>query len=109
MLNEKSMETEGQTIIVTTPKELTQIVATAMRSVLENPGMPPAKRGKKLLSARDIEQEYGIAKRTLEHWRSEGTGPEYTTVGGRIYYERARMEDYIAAGRVRPVDCSGAC
>ena len=31
----------------------------------------------------------------------------YTTVGGRIYYERARMEAYIAAGRVRPVDGPG--
>ena len=101
------MGTEGQTVIVTTPDELVRIVATAMRSILEAPALLPVKHGKKLLSARDMENEYGIPKRTLEHWRNAGTGPEYTTVGGRIYYERARVEAYIAAGRVRPVDGSG--
>jgi predicted site-specific integrase-resolvase len=99
------MEMEGKTIILTTPQELSRVVVEALHSALTAPGflMPSKKR---LLSAKDIAAEFGIAKRTLEHWRAEGTGPAYTMVGGRIFYERAKMEAYIAAGRVRPADGS---
>ena len=63
--------------------------------------MPSKKR---LLSAKDITEQFGIAKRTLEHWRKLGTGPEYTTVGGRVMYDRAGFEKFITAGWVRPMD-----
>jgi hypothetical protein len=78
------MGTEGQTVIVTTPDELSRVIVMALLSVMDTRRLVPAPRERKLLSARDMEQEYGIPKRTLEHWRAEGIGPEYTTVGGRI-------------------------
>jgi predicted site-specific integrase-resolvase len=97
------MGTEGQTIIITTPQELSRIVAEALHSVLAAPGfLMPSKR--RLLSAREIADEFGISKRTLEHWRSLGTGPEYTTVGGRVMYDRVAFENFIAEGSVRPAD-----
>jgi hypothetical protein len=101
------MEKKEQVVFVTTSEELNRVVVAAMHSVLEARGLS-VKHEKKLLSARDIESEYGIAKRTLEHWRNGGTGPEYTTVGGRIMYERVRFDKYIAAGRVRPADVARA-
>jgi hypothetical protein len=94
---------EDRAIIVTSPGELAQIVTEAMRDALESPELL-RQQGKRLLSGREVEKEYGIAKRTLEHWRNEGTGPEYTTVGGRVLYERTLLEKFIAAGRVRPID-----
>jgi hypothetical protein len=93
---------EDRPITLTTPDDLERIVMKAMCSVLESHGFFKY-NGKRLLSGREVEKEYGIAKRTLEHWRAEGSGPEYTTVGGRIMYERSRLEKFIAAGRVRPV------
>lgn len=63
--------------------------------------MPSKKR---LLAAKDILEQYGIAKRTLEYWRKLGTGPEYTTVGGRVLYDRLSFEKFIATGWVRPTD-----
>lgn len=59
------------------------------------------KPGKKLLSGKDVEREYGIAERNLERWRAEGIGPQYTTIGRRIFYERMIMDAYIEAGRVK--------
>jgi hypothetical protein len=94
---------EGNTIIVTTPDMLELVVTKTMRSALESSEFVQH-HGKRLLSGSEVAKEYGIAKRTLEHWRNAGTGPEYTTVGGRVVYERARLEKYIAAGRVRPMD-----
>jgi hypothetical protein len=94
---------EDRPIILTTPNELTRVVVEAMRLVLESNEFFKY-NGKRLLSGSEVAKEYGISKRTLEHWRAEGSGPEYTTVGGRIMYERDRLEKYIAAGRVRPAD-----
>jgi hypothetical protein len=93
---------EEHVVIVTTEDVLERVVAGAVRSALESYELPQHS-GKRLLSAREVSEEYGIGKRTLELWRHEGTGPEYTTVGGRIMYERAMMEKYLKAGRVRPM------
>ena len=63
--------------------------------------MPSKKR---LLSVKEIAEEFGIAKRTLEYWRQLGTGPEYTMVGGKVMYARIDFEKFVAEGRVRPAD-----
>ncbi|MDR2161533.1 MAG: helix-turn-helix domain-containing protein [Desulfovibrio sp.] len=96
------MEIEGKTIILTTPKELSMVVVEALHSVLDAPGflMPSKKR---LLSAKEIGQEFGISRRTLESWRSRGIGPEYTIVGGRAMYDRVAFEKFVAAGSVKPI------
>jgi hypothetical protein len=59
------MEMEGKTIIRTTPQELSRIVGEALHSVLAAPGffMPAQKR---LLSAKEIREEFAISRRTLE-------------------------------------------
>lgn len=91
-------------IIVTTPEELARIVVAAMRSILEEfrRVVPSEKaQGKKLLDAKDVEAEFGIGKRMLERWRAEGLGPQYTTVGRRIFYERSILEGFFANGRVQ--------
>jgi hypothetical protein len=59
------MEIEGKTIILTTPKELSRVVAEALHSVLATPGLLISSK-KRLLSAKEIGEEFGIARRTLE-------------------------------------------
>ena len=94
------MGTEGHTLVVISPEELTDIVTTAVNAALCR-AEHPTSRGKKMLSPRDIQQEYGINKRTLEHWRLQGIGPAYTNFGRRVFYERAVFEKFIAAGNVQ--------
>jgi hypothetical protein len=92
---------EDQPIIVTTQAALARIVSEAVRSALELPA-GGGQNVKRLLSVKEVEREFGIGRRTLEHWRAEGAGPEYTNIGGRIMYERSVLEKFVAAGRVRP-------
>lgn len=91
-------------IIVATPEQLADTILEAVRAALPaalQNTPPPGVRKKKLLSAKDVEKEYGIQERTLERWRGEGVGPVYTTIGRRIYYERELLDQFIAEGRVR--------
>ena len=99
------MKIEGHTIILSTPEELLPLIIEAIRSVgygisSESVTLP----NKKLLSPKDVEQEFGIHQKTLAYWRQEGVGPAYTNCGRRVFYERAALEEYIAAGRIQTSD-----
>lgn len=45
-----------------------------------------------------------VAVRTLSNWRSLGTGPKFTKVGGRILYPQAEVEAWEAR---RTTDSTG--
>lgn len=87
-------------IIVTSAEQLEGLISRAVSNALPKAGQPS---GKRLLSPRDVEEEYGIPERTLERWRACGNGPPYTTPKSsrRIFYERHTLEAYIEAGRVQ--------
>ena len=96
------MPTEKHTVIVTTPEELLPLLMEAVRAIEEEKktdGVSP--QGKKLLAPKDVEREFGIHRKMLAEWRSEGIGPAYTTFGRRVFYERAVLEEYIASERVQ--------
>jgi hypothetical protein len=59
------------------------------------------KKGKKMLSPQDIEDEFGITRRMLMSWRQMGIGPTFTNFGKRVFYERTAFEKFIAAGEVQ--------
>ncbi len=86
-------------IAVMTQEQIQAIVRQAIQQVL--PAVEAKRPGKKLLSGKEVEEEYGISERNLERWRGEGIGPQYTTIGRRVFYERAVLDAYIEAGRVR--------
>lgn len=94
------MGTEERELVVISPEKLTKIIVTAVNSVLCKSDQIGSK-GKKMLSPQDIQQEYGINKRTLEHWRLQGIGPAYTNFGRRVFYDRSVFEKFIAAGNVQ--------
>ena len=102
------MLTEKHTVIVTTPEELLPLLMEAVRTVEEERKADDVSpQGKRLLSPKDIEHEFGIHRKMLAEWRSEGIVPAYTTFGRRILYERAVVENYIISKRIKTSGYSG--
>lgn len=55
------------------------------------------------LSEREAATYLGpVTPRTLQDWRIKGIGPAYTKLGGRIAYDVADLDAFIAAQRVEP-------
>ena len=40
-----------------------------------------------------------IAKQTLARWRCYGLGPRFVRIGGRIFYDPADLDAFIAANK----------
>lgn len=110
LVAEPDMLTEKPTVIVTTPEELLPLLTEAVRAAIENEKKAESvsPQGKKLLAPKDVEHEFGIHRKMLAEWRSEGIGPAYTTFGRRVLYERSVIEDYIVSKRIKTSGYSGA-
>lgn len=99
------METDGRTIIISTPEELLPLITEAVRLAgYENARNTSDYPNQKLLAPKDVEREFGIRQKTLAYWRQECIGPAYTSFGRRVFYERAVLEEYIASGRIQTSD-----
>jgi hypothetical protein len=44
----------------------------------------------------------GVKPKSLANWRSEGRGPAYLKIGGRVLYEIEELKRFRDACRVRP-------
>lgn len=53
----------------------------------------------KLLTEKQVEQEYGIKVRTLQKWRWAGGGIPYYKLGRSVRYKAADIEQYLAERR----------
>lgn len=51
---------------------------------------------KQFLSPADVSARYqgNISVRTLANWRSQGTGPAFTKIGGSIMYPLSRLLEW---------------
>lgn len=59
--------------------------------------------GRRRLSEREAATYLGpVSMRTLQDWRNRGTGPAYTKLGGRVAYDIADLDAFLAARRVEP-------
>lgn len=89
-------------ISIVSLEELIPLIKEAVRiGVSEAINNQSISNGKKLLTPRDVEREFGIHRKMLAYWRMEGIGPTYITFGRRIFYERPILEDFIRSGRIR--------
>lgn len=43
--------------------------------------------------------DMGLKPKTLAQWRSDGIGPRYLKVGGRVQYTAKDIHDYLATCR----------
>jgi predicted DNA-binding transcriptional regulator AlpA len=48
---------------------------------------------------RGAAQRIGLAGKTLDNWRSQGSGPPYYKLGGRIVYDDVEVDAWLAARR----------
>jgi len=46
------------------------------------------------LNQTQIAERWSISQRTLEHWRWEGTGPQFLKLGRRVVYRLKEIEAY---------------
>lgn len=44
-------------------------------------------------------ERIGLAPKTLDNWRSTGGGPPYYKIGGRVLYDDAEVDAWLAARR----------
>jgi len=58
-------------------------------------------RRRKLISPKEIEEEFGISRRMLQSWRQDGIGPAFTNFGRRVFYERTGFEMFVASGQIQ--------
>lgn len=50
-----------------------------------------------LLTSGEAAARMRVSTKTLERWRSEGTGPVYSKLGGLVLYSPAVLDEFIAA------------
>lgn len=50
----------------------------------------------KHLNQRQLADRWGVSEATMERWRSEGIGPVYLKIQGRVLYRIEDIESYEA-------------
>ena len=48
------------------------------------------------MNQRQLANRWGVSEATLERWRSEGIGPQFLKLGGRVMYREQDIEAYEA-------------
>jgi Helix-turn-helix domain len=56
---------------------------------------------KRLFDPREASAYLRIAKQTLARWRCYGLGPRFVRIGGRIFYDIADLDAFIAGNKFR--------
>lgn len=55
-----------------------------------------------LLTPEEVATRLRVAVGTLANWRTQGRGPEYTLVERSVRYPASKLEEFIAARKVKP-------
>ena len=58
---------------------------------------------------RNLAQRWGVSEATLERWRTEGIGPKYLKLGGRVLYRLVDIEAYESECLTTSTSQSSAC
>ena len=49
------------------------------------------------MNQKQLANRWGVSEATLERWRSEGIGPRYLKIQGRVMYREKDVEAYEAS------------
>lgn len=55
-----------------------------------------------LLSPQEAGEEVKTSPATLASWRCLGRGPKYVKLGGKVFYRRTDLEDFVTSRVVDP-------
>ena len=63
-----------------------------------------AQASRRFLSAEELAGRYSgkVSVKTLANWRSTGTGPAYTKIGGRVFYALDDVERWELQRQITP-------
>ena len=62
----------------------------------ERSALGAAPRRRRLFAPEETSAYLRVARQTLAKWRSAGGGPRFVRIGGRIFYDAADLETFIA-------------
>jgi Helix-turn-helix domain len=65
-------------------------------SLEHSPERGAAPKHRRLFDPEETSAYLRVARQTLAKWRSQG-GPRFVRIGGRIFYDSADLETFIAA------------
>ena len=60
-----------------------------------------------LLTTEEAARYLRLSPRTLERYRMTGEGPEYLKVGGRVFYRKAALDEWLELARRRSTSDPG--
>ena len=61
-------------------------------------------KSSEFLTARQLAERWHIHRKTLIRWRSQGTGPGYTRIEGRVLYPLAGVEQFEMANTITHIE-----
>lgn len=70
--------------------QLHDLITEHVRQILAD-----ERSGSTLLTTEQLSSEIQMSKRTITKWRSEGKGPKYITIGGRVRYHRDDVNEWL--------------
>ena len=71
-----------------------------MNATAEHPTSTQHRPNDKVLTARQVAEEYGFSTVTLQRWRTDGTGPAYVKLGKRrVGYLAADLQRWVESRR----------
>ena len=69
--------------------------------VLQHGAREMAKRRSELVTTAEAAEEFRLKKHTLENMRCQGMGPIFCKLGGRVFYRRADLKQWLEQARRR--------
>ena len=100
---------ETHTVVKISPDDLFELIRSAVRACLHDAppvqgggaGRSGSRRIRKLISPKEIEEEFGINRRLLQIWRQQGIGPAFSNFGRKVFYDRVGFEKFVASGQIQ--------
>lgn len=53
------------------------------------------------LNSKQVSQLLGVSASTVENWRKQGIGIEYVEVGGRVFYPKLKIAEFLTNKKVQ--------
>lgn len=53
------------------------------------------------LNSKQVSQLLGVSASTVENWRRQGVGIDYVEAGGRVFYPKLKVAEFLANKKVK--------
>ena len=74
-------------------------VLMSLEHSAERGALPTASKERRLFDPEEVSDYLRVARQTLARWRCYGLGPRFVRIGGRIFYDPADLDAFIAANK----------